>query len=81
MQEHHEKETWDTTDTCPKCGSRHWMVDLPLMPFCYFVVSAVRGGDRGCTTFTASMCGDCGYSEFYAKNYEKVFKEWRKHNM
>ncbi len=35
---------------------------------------------KGASDLTASICADCGFTEFYATNPTAVWEEWRKQN-
>jgi predicted nucleic-acid-binding Zn-ribbon protein len=71
-------------ETCPKCESARWMRGLALSASANISVTVTGGtwlaGAAGTTYFTASICGDCGFTEFYATNPKAVWEEWRKRN-
>ncbi|MBC7876790.1 MAG: hypothetical protein H7Y59_06415 [Anaerolineales bacterium] len=70
------------TDTCPKCGSTEIISELQIRggdghpP--YIQISEPEPPNRPFiwspkferSQFTASVCGSCGHTEFYAVNYK-----------
>ena len=76
----------DMNQACPKCESKRWMSDLSLVNSGETTVAvAVRPATwsamaKGVTQMQASVCADCGYTEFYAVNPQAVWEEWSKHN-
>ena len=74
----------DTSKTCPKCQSKHWMTGLPLFPgselTVYVTPPTWLEAAKGMSGVRASVCGDCGYTEFYAVNPKVVLDEWRRQN-
>lgn len=75
-------ELIDSQKSCPKCESRHWMTGLPVSArhSIYTHVGQSFWDGMVISTFQASVCGDCGYSELYAVKYEELWEEWRKKN-
>lgn len=47
-------------------------------------VTAVPGAlfrlSRGVSKLRATVCGNCGYTEFHAVEYPKMWDEWREEN-
>lgn len=70
--------------TCPKCESRRWMTGLQFDPLSDLHLSVTKATwvrePKGATSFTASICGDCGYSEIFATKPLAVWDEWRLKN-
>lgn len=73
----------DNDKSCPKCSSERWMTAIRAATFVY-VVSAFEnrdffgGGAKGNSDLLANICADCGCTELYAADPEKVWKEWQK---
>lgn len=73
--------------SCPKCGSRHLMRDLHMFTAGQgerIGVVAVPGAflrmARGVGYVRASVCGNCGYTEFHTLEHEKMWEAWREEN-
>lgn len=77
-----------TARVCPKCTSEKWATDAYLT-----VVDGKGGhpevcvdGDPRATIMTeteqckmrASLCGECGYMEFFATNAKLLYATWLK---
>jgi predicted nucleic-acid-binding Zn-ribbon protein len=75
---------------CPKCGSKEVLSNLLLRgggnvsP--YVEVTEPEPEKRSFIwtpkyeqgTFRAWVCGACGYTEFYAENYQALHEGWKK---
>lgn len=76
---------------CPKCQSNHGMQNLPIgstdpgtfaapSPLHTYTHLSWLGLPIAKSDITASICGDCGYTELYAVNHAEMLEEWRKRN-
>lgn len=78
----------DHPDTaCPRCGSRHLMPDLHTYTESHgekINVVAVPGAflrlPHGISAIRATVCGDCGHTDFHATDYAQMWDAWREHN-
>ena len=80
-------------DTCPQCGSKKIMPDLPL------IVEVFTGGGSGGGTadvkvqgapeawifketvaagLSVTICGECGHTGLHARNFEALYEAYEK---
>ena len=70
---------------CPKCASARWMTGIRHESYIFVAPPPERrglfgGGSRAGSDLSASVCADCGYTEFHAASPEKLWQEWHQHN-
>jgi len=63
--------------TCPKCASDRWMRDLWVLPTIAVSVGApnILGMGAGSSEIRAEACGNCGYTEIYARDARSMWRE------
>ncbi|MBC8141349.1 MAG: hypothetical protein H7Y38_07890 [Armatimonadetes bacterium] len=70
--------------TCAKCGSNHLMPGLEIISHLYKPTVMTGSNWIGMATasseLTATVCGECGYTEIYATEPQTLYKEWRREN-
>jgi len=60
------------------------MTGLPLLrPSTVTIHVTAAGwieGAKGVSEVSASVCGECGFTEFYADKPKTIWEEWKKHH-
>lgn len=72
-------------EKCAKCGSNHLMPNLKIPDSGGGVLRVIAGMNwagfvTGSSTITATVCGECGYTELYTKDPQALWEEWSKKN-